>query len=318
MYLHNTIRKYTLAVLNFFSRMQVQYENSNGNLISKFVPIHYRNKEKAELINKSMKQIVSGNMNLLPRASLNLLQIVRSTERETNKYLTRNYKRDGKNIDMLFNPMPYEFSYDIVVQCRGMSEACQIFEQIAPMFNPNVALDIYDSDNLDEPTRIPMQLMDLVIEPSEFDETSNNLVRVNISVQLFGYLYPPIFTRKQLLDVHMNLGTPNRESDLMEFEVVDGKMLDPTLTLNTNYDTETQLTIEPYDIVKTDEYIEVKYKTNTKEPIEIEFITEGTEIVKAINNRCYLKDMTSEFTICARLSFNDIITSIQKTFNTKT
>ena len=86
MFHHNTIRRYTLALLDFFNDVEIQYKDSNGALVTKKIPIQYRNKEKYEMMDKSFQQEISGNMEVLPRGTLNLTQMSRSSDRNTSKY----------------------------------------------------------------------------------------------------------------------------------------------------------------------------------------------------------------------------------------
>jgi hypothetical protein len=90
--------------------------------------------------------------------------------------------------------------YQLTIQCRGMNEASMIIEQIAPKFNPTLNVDVYDGMNLNEPTRIPVKLLDFSIDFDEYTEISTNLVTVSCSIQLEGNLYPPIKTVDRIKD----------------------------------------------------------------------------------------------------------------------
>ena len=54
--------------------------------------------------------------------------------------------------------------------------------------------------NLNEPTRIPIKLLDFSIDFEEYNEISTNLVTVSCSLQLEGNLYPPIKTVDRIKD----------------------------------------------------------------------------------------------------------------------
>jgi hypothetical protein len=81
-----------------------------------------------------------------------------------------------------------------------MNEASMIIEQLAPKFNPTINIDVWDAENLDEPTRIPVRLLDISVEQSEYDEISSNLVTVNCGISIMGNLYPPIKTIDRIKD----------------------------------------------------------------------------------------------------------------------
>src|SRR5574344_2165563 len=112
MFHHNTIRRYTLALLDFFNDVEIQYKDSNGALVTKKIPIQYRNKEKYEMMDKSFQQEISGNMEVLPRGTLNLTQMSRSSDRNTSKYNKFNKFKGDDIIQTMYNPVPYDFMYD--------------------------------------------------------------------------------------------------------------------------------------------------------------------------------------------------------------
>ena len=99
MFYHNTIRKYTLALLDFFKNLEVQYKNENEEIITKNIPIHYKMKEKEFLLDKSQKQIFTGNTNIIPRGLLELTSLTPSTDRQTSKYNKINMLRDKNFIE---------------------------------------------------------------------------------------------------------------------------------------------------------------------------------------------------------------------------
>ena len=238
MFLHNTIRKYTLALLDFFNEVEVQHKDSDGALITQKIPISYRNKEKNQLMDKTWLQQIQGNMNILPLGSLCLNSISKASDRATSKYNRFTKLREDKTIEYMYNPVPYDFSFEVSYFCRGMNEACQIIEEICPKFNPNVAIDIYDSENQDEPSRIPVQLSDVSYEFLGFEEYSLNLIKVTFSINLSGWMFPPIKEYSKIKEFNINLLTPQRESELLHFDVIDGyPRTPPDILRDPNLDT---------------------------------------------------------------------------------
>jgi hypothetical protein len=202
---HGTIRKYTSALLSFFNNMEIQYKVTTGETISKKIPLVYSTREKSREFDKTTtQQLVNGNYNVLPKANLALLSMAKSDARTTNKNNKINPYRTDSAVEYTYNSVPYEFIYDITVLCRGMNEATQLIEQIAPKFNPIVNIDIWDAENLNEPTRIPVRLMDISLESTEYDELSTNIVSVIFSLSLTGNLYPPIRAFSRINELQMN------------------------------------------------------------------------------------------------------------------
>jgi hypothetical protein len=228
---HGSIRKYTAALLDFFNNITVQNTLSSGESVSKQVPLKYSSREKAQQIDEiSARQFLSGNYNFLPRASLAMVSMTKANERITNKNAKLNFYRTDETLEFMHNSVPYEFSFEIIVQCRGMNEATQIVEQIAPKFNPTVNLDIWDAQNLNEPTRVPVRLDDIQMSQEEYEELSTNLVMVTFAISLHGNLYPPIrvIPRVQEFQMYLNQIETNQEAtrkEMLEWDVdLEGKI----------------------------------------------------------------------------------------------
>lgn len=303
---HNTIKKYTLALLDFFSKLEVQYENENGTLVSKSIPVHFKNKEKKELLDKSQKQMMTGNMNVLPRGSLELTGLSPSTERQTSKY----NKINKYNNTFQYNIVSYDFDYTLKVMCRGMTEACQIVEEIAPKFNPNVAIDVYDAENEDEPTRIPLQLGSISIDTEGFEEKSMNICIITCSLKLYGYLFQPVQNYYIVKELKISLNTPYLERELMEWDVVDKHTVNPPKV--TSFNTESNLFLDLIDIVKNENVLTVKYKTNNLETPKITWISDTARLIP--NGETCTIETTGEFDVSCTIDFGNIKKSIFKEF----
>lgn len=314
MYIHNTIRKYTLALLNFFNELEIQYNDSNGSVINKKIPIIYRNKEKHSLMDKSIIQELNGNMNVLPRGTLSLTQLAKSSERNTSKYNKFAFKRDDLDMEYMYNPVAYDITYDLSILCRGMNEACQIIEEIAPKFNPNIAIDVWDADNLKEPSRIPIQLADISPEVVSLDEYSANLIRVTAIVIVYGWLFPPIRTYKKVKNFNMNLDMVNREQIMLGFDVIDHELYNARTEIKANRDCDFYINV--IDLVKTDNKIKVIVDTNSKKKPNINFKSENCLISNIVDDTCtVIKTDSNEFTISCIVKLYDEIVTISKDFS---
>jgi hypothetical protein len=201
---HGTIRKYTSALMDLFNGFEIQYEDSNGVTISRNIPIKYSSREKSRIIDDhTAEQLLSGNTNVLPRGSIAISTMVKSDQRVQNKNMKIATIKTDDTFEYMYNSVPYEFTFELVFQCRGMNEATMIIEQIAPKFNPIVNIDVWDVGNLDEPTRVPVKLLDIGIEQEEYEELSTNIVSINVGLGITGNLYPPVKTVSQVKELKM-------------------------------------------------------------------------------------------------------------------
>ena len=222
---HDTIRKYTAALLNFFNGIEVQHRVTTGEYVTKAVPIKYSSREKVkEFDEQTTAQLLDGNYNVLPRAILSLKSLGKLEQRVQNKNNKINQFHGVDSVEFSYNSVPYEFAFDINIQCRGMNEASQIIEQIAPKFNPLVNIDIWDASNLEEATRIPVKLLDISIDESEYDELSTTIIDIVFSLSMTGNLYQPIKSAPKVKEFTIYLNqiqsdTEATKEEMMTFDV---------------------------------------------------------------------------------------------------
>lgn len=191
---HGTISLYTAALLSFLRKIKIEYLDENENLISKNIPIMYSSKEKAKSLEFfKQEDFISGNVNLLPRGTLALVSIMKREDALLNRNIKINKVNNNGSFEYSYNSVPFSFIYEFNIFCRGMSELTSLIEIIMPKFNPNLSLDVYDVANLDEPSRVPLKLMDVSFqEVDEFSETSKNIWNLTFSMQIDGNLYQNI------------------------------------------------------------------------------------------------------------------------------
>lgn len=202
---HGTINSYVGALLTFLRKIDISYSDENKNLITKNIPIMYTSKEKSDSLEfLNAEDIKTGNVNILPRGTLALVSIQKREEASLNRNIKVNKVRTDNKIEYSFNSVPYSFIFEFNIFCRGMNELASLIEIILPNFNPNLSLDIYDVANLDEPTRVPLKLMDVTFsEVDENSETSKNIWMLTFSMQMDGQLYQQIKTTNLLKEYDM-------------------------------------------------------------------------------------------------------------------
>lgn len=202
---HGTINSYVGALLTFLRNTNISYTDENKNLVTKNIPIMYTSKEKSDSLEfLNAEDIKTGNANILPRGTLSLVSIQKREEASLNRNIKVNKTRTDNKIEYSFNSVPYSFVFEFNIFCRGMNELASLIEIILPVFNPNLSLDIYDVANLDEPTRVPLKLMDVTFsEIDENSETSKNIWNLTFSMQMDGQLYQQIKTTNLLIEYDM-------------------------------------------------------------------------------------------------------------------
>ena len=313
MFYHNTIRRYVLALLDFFNNLEVQYTD-NGQIITKSVPIRYKTREKLLSQDKSTEQVLTGNTNVLPRAELELTDLSPDTERQVSKYLKINRLRNDLDAEFQWNCLSYTFSFEVKVLCRGMNEVSQIIEQVCPKFNPNVAIDIRDAENETVPTRIPLQLGGVKFEAPEYDEKSNNISTVSFDLTLLGYLFEPIKKYSLVKEFNINLNTPSVQSVSLKTDV---KNSIPNFDFKrTEFLRDDVLVLEGLSLERNEDTVTVKYKCNSLIPPKITFMSDTVRILEQTGDtvKIEIPSGTESFDICAKLEKNSQYYTVFKEF----
>ena len=189
---HQTIKKYTAALLELFNDIEVQYLDSKNKVKAFKVPIQFSSKEKSIILEQyTDQQLKTRNASVLPRMSLVFESLEPALNRAKNKFVKINKQIQNEKIEYQFNSVPYDFNYRLVAQTRGMSEATMIIEQICSYFNPSYCLKIKELP-FSNYTSIIVDLNSTDIDQQEYDEYSFNLVTITFNLKLRGNIYPSI------------------------------------------------------------------------------------------------------------------------------
>lgn len=225
-YFHHTIRRYTSVLLDKLNEICVPYETKSGTLETKSVPFVYGEREKFNVLEtNSDEQLLRGNLNVLPRGYIKMDVMNRDESRMLNKNLKINKFKHDFTQEYSYNAVPYNFMYTVQILCRGMNEATCVMEQLAVCFNPVINFDVYDADNLDEPTRIAVKLMDCNVENEEFEENSINLATITASIEVDGYLYPPIKSYDKIKELIISTNGKKIDKEILGWDVDQGQIV---------------------------------------------------------------------------------------------
>lgn len=215
----NTLKKYTGALIHLFSNLEIQTIQSNGKPLYTMVPIQYANRERFDIYSQlSYNQMFNGNTQVLPRGILLFTGMNVNINRAKNKFAkiyrkSQIIKGETKKLNYQFNSVPYDFNYQVLIQCRGMNEASMILEQVTSYFNPSYCLRIKEVDLPDfGETSCILELNGTDIEQESMDELSTNIVTCTFNLTLRGNIYPAIREQHIIELVQLFISTNLRES----------------------------------------------------------------------------------------------------------
>ena len=191
----NTIRKYVAGMLAFFSNLRVEYL-SNGKVYQRKLPVFYGNREKLLTIEEhEFSELMNGNTNFLPRASLVIDSMTYDANRQNNKNVAVQRELTMQSLTnknafayMTSAPSPYNIAVRLNLVTRGMNDAMMLVEQVASFFNPFYTFKMVEEQ---QESSIRLQLDSVTFEPPEIDQFSNNEVMVEFGFTLYGNMYKP-------------------------------------------------------------------------------------------------------------------------------
>ena len=134
----------------------------------------------------------------LPRIGLDMVSCTYDSTRKTN-ISNRKMKRDLTSgrpaLNELFNPVPYDFEFEVSLYTRHQDDAYQIVEQILPYFQPHfntMIKELNENEIVIDKRDIPIVLESAVPETT-FEGSGGDMRRIEwtLNFRLKGWLYPP-------------------------------------------------------------------------------------------------------------------------------
>ena len=220
---HNHItRKLLLAFMDFFT--QISIERYNPDFTSRriqTVPVSYIQTDKWLQIYKSSsarKQMdLSANIApvemqwVIPRLSVNLINVLFDTERHLNKVQRINvFAQDetGKARTM-FAPVPYNLEIEVSSITKSLDDSFQIMEQILPFFSPGMSIDVnLVSEDIPESVPIVLNTVNFTF-PEEIAEAEERLYIVTYGFTMRGNYYFQNSNKSRIESSSININISN-------------------------------------------------------------------------------------------------------------
>ena len=153
---HQTIRKMVVAFGTLFNDISVKRTNSSGQVIETLkVPVAYGPKQKFMV--RIGNPNLTGPAVILPRIGFMMSQIMYDG---TRKLITVGQNKANINgtLRSQYNPVPYNFVFDLAILAKNAEDAAQIVEQILPNFTPEFTVTINMVPSMDIKTDVPIIL----------------------------------------------------------------------------------------------------------------------------------------------------------------
>jgi hypothetical protein len=209
---HSTIRKYVILFGSLFNDIHIDRVNSSNNVVTTLkVPISYGPKEKFLARLNNDPSLSRPFAMVLPRISFQIDSMYYDGARKLtsiNKTYSADSSSDNKG-NYIYNPVPYNFNFQLFVMVKNQEDGTRILEQILPFFTPDWTSSVNLIPELGIYRDIPIVLNNI----SVFDSYENNFevrraIIWTLNFTLKGYLFGPTHSAKVIKKAIVNFYTP--------------------------------------------------------------------------------------------------------------
>ena len=234
-YYHETIRKYVAVFGTLFNDINIQRRNSAGVITEQIkVPIEYSAKDRLLLHIRKMSTTNASVQTTLPRMGFVLNGITYDGTRKLNtmgQVYAANTAASTSTLLKQYNPVPYNFDFELTAAVDNAEDGAQIFEQIVPFFTPEFTVSVNLVPSMNIKPDVSIILNSTTTEDSyEGDFTTRREIVWTFGFLLKGYIYPDVKSGSVTKSVIVNLRMPAEEADVPEYII-----LEDSTDFSTNY-----------------------------------------------------------------------------------
>ena len=220
---HQTIRKYVAAFGTLFNDINIERKNSSGAVIERVkVPLAYGPRQKWILAlsdTTDQRRVLAAR---LPRIGFSLTGVSYDSVRKLNtviRNVAANTASTGSVLSQ-YNPVPYNFDFELFILVNNAEDGTQILEQILPYFTPEFTVTINTIPDMGIKADVPIVLN----SASQSDEYEGELatrrtIIWTLSFLLKGFVYPDVKSGTLIKSIEVNFRIPgDGDSDVQDLE----------------------------------------------------------------------------------------------------
>jgi len=232
---HQTIRKYVAVFGTLFNDINIERKNSSGTVVEKLkVPLAYGPKQKWLLAIQDTTADRKVVATRTPRMGFAMTGVSYDTARKLNT-IGRNVKANTSSTTTsmvtMYNPVPYNFDFQLFILVKNAEDGTQILEQILPYFTPEFTVTVNTIPDMNIKADVPILLNSSdVADEYEGDLCARRTITWTLSFTLKGFIYPNITSGQVIKTIEVNFRIPggDTEIELAEFIIFEDSTPDTT------------------------------------------------------------------------------------------
>ena len=258
----STIRKMVIYFGTIINDMRITRTNADGDVVATLkVPLSYAPKDKMLARVDADPEITRQTSIYLPRMSFEMTGLAYDGARKLNT-VSRQVVKDNSNANKLkaqYNPVPYNFDFNLYVYVKNAEDGTKIIEQILPFFTPDWTATVNLIPEMNIAMDIPIILNSISMEDTydgSFEERRAIIWTLNFTVK--GWIYGPIVSKPIIKIANTQFFVPsggsqaNVAASVGETDVIGRITVKPGLDANGNPTSNANTTIN-YSSIEVDD-----------------------------------------------------------------
>jgi len=258
----STIRKMVIYFGTIFNDLKITRTNADGDVVATLkIPLSYAPKDKMLARVDADPEITRQTAIYLPRMSFEMTGLAYDGARKLNT-VSRQVVKDNSNANKLkaqYNPVPYNFDFNLYVYVKNAEDGTKIIEQILPFFTPDWTATVNLIPEMNIAMDIPIILNSLSMEDTydgSFEERRAIIWTLNFTVK--GWIYGPIVSKPIIKIANTQFFVPsggsqaNVAASVGETDVIGRVTVKPGLDANRNPTSNPNTTIN-YSLIEVDD-----------------------------------------------------------------
>lgn len=198
-YYFSTIHNLVKVFGNIFNEIYITRKDSTGDIVQSIkVPLMYASKDKLLLRVDSDPNLNRPQAITLPRMAYELTGLNYDGTRRLNNLgkIVRKDSADANKFKRVFNPVPYNFDFNLYIQGKNQEDCLKVVEQILPFFGPEFTPTIELIPEIGLHHDIPIELQAVGFEDvSDGALTERRQIIWTLAFTIRGVLYGPVVSK---------------------------------------------------------------------------------------------------------------------------
>jgi hypothetical protein len=222
---HQTIRKYVAVFGTLFNDINIERKNSSDVVVERIkVPLAYGPKQKWLLAVQDTTADRKVAATRTPRMGFAMTGVTYDSVRKLNtigRNVVANTSSTTTSMVTMYNPVPYNFDFQLFILVKNAEDGTQILEQILPYFTPEFTVTVNTIPDMNIKADVPITLNSAdVADEYEGDLSARRTITWTLSFTLKGFIYPNVTSGQIIKSIEVNFRIPGGDTEIETAEFI--------------------------------------------------------------------------------------------------